>query len=137
MISMQLDGLGNVTRVLHRIIPVIHNVESDAVRETCLAIRANARSCAPSLTGELRKSISFRTELKKGDAGELRRVGYIGIRASSPARVYWRFIEFGTSVYSAHPFFGPAAQQEKTGYIQSMSALGRRLETPLEMVHHT
>lgn len=126
--AMTLDGLGTVTRVIHGIVPVIHNVESDAVRETCLAIRANARSYAPSLTGELRRSISFRTEMKKGDAGELRRVGYIGIRASSPARVYWRFIEFGTSVYSAHPFFGPAAQQEKTGYIARMKAMGQRLE---------
>jgi len=128
MISMQLDGLGNVLKVIHRIVPVIHNVESAAVRETCLAIRARATSLAPSLTGELRKSISFRTEFKKGDAGEMRHVGYIGIRASSPARVYWRFVEFGTMYYSAHPFFGPAAQEAKTGYTQRMMAMGRRLE---------
>ena len=125
---MVLDGVGNVVKTLHRIVPVIHNVESEAVRETCREIRDIARGLAPVLTGELKKSIIYRTQFKKGDAGEMRHVGFIGIRASSPAAVYWRFIEFGTSVYSAHPFFGPAAQAAKTGYTRRMMGMGRRLE---------
>jgi HK97 gp10 family phage protein len=125
---MAMTGVAETVRQLHRIVPVIHNVESDAVRETCEAIRDNARRAAPVLTGELRKSIIYRTQFKKGDAGEMRHVGFVGLRASSPAAVYWRFIEFGTSVYSAHPFFGPAAQAEKTGYTRRMMGMGRRLE---------
>jgi len=128
VITYKLDGLGNVLKTLHRIVPVIHNVEAEAVRETCEEIRDFARRLAPTLTGELRKSIIYRTELKKGDGDEKRRVGYIGVRASSRAAIYWRFVEFGTSVYSAHPFFGPAAQAAKTGYTRRMTAMGRRLE---------
>jgi HK97 gp10 family phage protein len=128
VLAMKVSGVAETVRKIHRIVPVIHNVESDAVRETCEEIRDFARRLAPVLTGELRKSIIYRTQFKKGDAGEMRHVGFIGLRASSPAAVYWRFIEFGTSVYSAHPMFGPAAQAAKTGYIRRMMGMGRRLE---------
>jgi HK97 gp10 family phage protein len=128
VLTMALNGVTETVRKLHRIVPVIHNVESDAVRETCQAIRDIARGLVPVRTGELKKSIIYRTQFKKGDAGEMRHVGFIGLRASSPAAVYWRFIEFGTMYYSAHPFFGPAAQSAKTGYTTRMKAMGRRLE---------
>jgi len=124
-----LHGVKEVVRTLHRIVPTIYNVEAAAVRETCEEIRDYARRLAPlGETGQLRKGIIYRTQFKKGDQGEMRHVGYIGLRASSPAAVYWRFVEFGTMYYSAHPFFGPAAQAAKTGYTKRMMAMGRRLE---------
>jgi len=128
VLAMTLNGVPETVRQLRRIVPVIYNVEAEAVRETCEAIRDVARGFAPVLTGELRRAIIYRTQFKKGDAGEMRHVGFIGIRASSPAAVYWRFIEFGTMYYSAHPMFGPAAQAAKSGFTSRMLGMGRRLE---------
>ena len=128
MLNFAVKGVPETMRALKRIVPVIHGAEATAVRATCAAIRDTARRLAPFRTGELQKSIIYRTKRAKGDGAEQRYVGYVGIKASSPAVGYWHFLEFGTSVYPAHPFFGPAGQAEKTPYTNRMHAMGRRLE---------
>ena len=75
-----------------------------AVRDSAKAIRADARTRVPVDSGDLRKSIKFRTA--KGGLSATIRVD----------EFYGRFVEFGTTSQAAQPFLGPAAQAERTRF---------------------
>jgi HK97 gp10 family phage protein len=75
-----------------------------AVRSSASAIRTGARKRVPVDSGDLKKSIRFKTD--RDGLGAVVKVH----------EYYGHFIEFGTSSIPAHPFLRPAAEAERKAF---------------------
>lgn len=89
---------------------------NQAIRETCNAIRNEARRLAPKDTGKLKRG--YRTRLNK------RRLR--GSVRSSSSIPYPVNVEYGTSRTPAQPHLGPAGKSQATPFKQRVIDAMRR-----------
>lgn len=119
---MSLEGFGPFQRALAQAPEVVRTHASSAVASSTFAIAQRARALVPVDTGDLQRSITTSTVVRG-------LTGRIGL--STPDTSYWRYVEFGTRFMPARPFFRPAAEMEREGFIQRMRSIGPRLERDL------
>lgn len=121
-VRVTLDGFEATRRALVRAPEVARVHASSAVAASTFAVSLLAQSLVRVDTGLLKSSIGS-TRTVSG------LVGNVGI--TNRAAFYWRFVEFGTVKVPARPFFRPAAEQERSTFIQRMREIGPRMERDL------
>jgi hypothetical protein len=89
---------------------------NQSIRETCNAIRNEARRMAPVDTGKLKRG--YRTRLNK------RRMS--GRVVSSSSIPYPVNVEYGTSVQEGHPHLGPAGRAQVAPFKQRVEGAMRK-----------
>lgn len=119
---MKLEGFVPLQRALVAAPELARTHASSAVASSTFAVAQRARTLVPVDTGDLQRSITTSTVVR----GLTGRVGL-----STPDTSYWRYVEFGTRFMPARPFFRPAAEMEREGFIQRMRQIGSRLERDL------
>jgi len=118
-ISVDVTGTAELNRKLRRLSDLVVHLSGEKVIGSCRRIVATAKELVPVRTGELQRALTYSTEGTRG---------WVGVRMASPARVYWRFVEFGTVRYPAHPYFRPAAEAERSRFEAAMREIGSSLE---------
>jgi len=122
---MTLTGMEHTLRQLKRAPDVVKKKADDVVGLNAALVAAKARQLAPFRTGELRNGIDFDHKDGSLNAGA-------GIESGSPALRYWYFNEMGTVNMAARPFFRPAAEERRNGFIQDMRDIGPEVEREME-----
>jgi HK97 gp10 family phage protein len=119
---MKLEGFAPLQRALVRAPDLVRVHASSAVASSTFAVAQRAKALVPVSTGNLKRAIGT-TRTVNGLTGN------VGITDASA--YYWRYVEFGTRHAPARPFFRPAAESERDGFIQRMRQIGGRLERDL------
>lgn len=118
---MKLDGFEATRRVLERAPDVVRVHASSAVAASTFAVAQRARSLVPVDTGTLKSSI----ETSRTVSGLS---GSVGVASEG---FYWPFVEFGTQFVAARPFFRPAAELERSAFVERFRQIGPKIERDL------
>ncbi|MCA1025784.1 HK97 gp10 family phage protein [Cytobacillus kochii] len=95
----RLDGVGAFRNLVNSMTVEVQEQTKELVRETTLAIEADAKNLAPIDTGYLRRNI--KSKIENG--------GHIGVVTSNAE--YGDKVEYGTSKTPAQPYFNPAYER--------------------------
>lgn len=114
------SGAAAARRRFSRLPAVVRDELNKAVSDTTKAIRDAARSRAPVRTGALKKSITSRVDKRRAK-------GTVQAKAR-----HAHLIEFGTSKMDARPFMLPAAEAERSRFIERAKDSGRRVEREMK-----
>lgn len=115
---MKLDGFEATRRAFQRAPDVARVHASSAVAASTFAVAQRARSLVPVDTGTLKSAIETSRTVS----------GLTGTVGVAQPGFYWRFVEFGTQHMAARPFFRPAAEMERSAFIERFRQIGPKIE---------
>ncbi len=126
-VEFELVGLAGLTFDLDSLSAAIRDRVVDAIDDTAHAVQAGAKTRVPFKTGDLARAIALEGR------GLTRRIGLTDAVVSSRRQgntahanpwVYGQWYEHGfrTRNIAAHPFMGPAVDQEEPNHLRRMEA---------------
>ena len=140
-VTVQLEGFKEMAERLKQLAPkVAKNALRRAVAAGAAVVRNEARTRAPVDTGEMKKDIQQKRE-KDQRGGDFAATYSVFVRSGKKSRLsgrardvekdsfYWRFIELGTSKYTATPFLAPAFDATKE---DALKAIGEKLDEGIQ-----
>lgn len=106
-IDIELQGIGALRDKIEQMGLKVSKVEGEALKAAAEPILKDAQSLVPVRTGNLKKSLVI-SNIKSSKGRKFVWVGDVDKKAN-----YSWFVEFGHSKAPAHPFLGPAFEQNK------------------------
>jgi HK97 gp10 family phage protein len=122
---MTLEGFESLQRALVRAPELVKTHAASAVAASAFAVAQRARALVPVASGDLKASI------ESASTGLSGRIGLVALGGPTGPSYYWRFVEYGTKYVPARPFFRPAVESEREGFIDRMRKIGPTLERDL------
>lgn len=126
MVSIQLEGMDEIRRLLNGLADKKAKAENKALRSGALVVKAAAAIRAPrsnSQKDHLADNIIV-SNVRTQDGQKYILVG--PQRGDNNKFFYGKFLEFGTSKQPARPFMGPAAAESTVQMVQAMADAVRR-----------
>ncbi|WP_196007900.1 HK97-gp10 family putative phage morphogenesis protein [Clostridium tyrobutyricum] len=110
MANIELTGVDEILNRLQQIGSNVGRLENKALKNAAEPVLEDAKANVPVRTGRLKKGLKI-TNVKKKEGIKYILVGVD--RGDNSEIFYGKFIEFGTSKRTAHPFLQPAYEKNK------------------------
>ena len=110
MANIELTGVDEIINKLQQIGSNVGRLENKALKNAAEPVLEDAKANVPVRTGKLKKALKI-TNVKKKEG-----VKYIlvGVDKGDNSEIFYgKFVEFGTSKRTAHPFLQPAYEKNK------------------------
>lgn len=126
MVSIQLQGMDEVRRMLEGLADKKAKAENKALRSGALVVKAAAAIRAPRSSAQKEHlADNIIVSNVRSDGGQ--KFILVGPqRGDNNKFFYGKFLEFGTSKMPARPFMGPAAAESTVQMVQAMAEAVRR-----------
>jgi len=108
--NIELTGVDEIINKLQQIGSNVGRLENKALKNAAEPVLEDAKANVPVRTGKLKKALKI-TNVKKKEG-----VKYIlvGVDKGDNSEIFYgKFVEFGTSKRTAHPFLQPAYEKNK------------------------
>ncbi|AKA72342.1 HK97-gp10 family putative phage morphogenesis protein [Clostridium scatologenes] len=110
MANIELTGVDEILNKLQEIGANVGRLENKALKNAAEPVLEDSKANVPVRTGKLKKGLKI-TNVKKKE--EIKYI-LVGVDKGDNSEIFYgKFIEFGTSKRSAHPFLQPAYEKNK------------------------
>lgn len=126
MVSIQLEGMDEIRRMLNGLADKKAKAENKALRSGALVVKAAAAVRAPRSNSQKEHlADNIIVSNVRSDGGQ--KFILVGPqRGDNNKFFYGKFVEFGTSKMAARPFMGPAMTESTVQIVQAMAEVVRR-----------